>query len=167
MPTVIVKSIKGGEKLQKKLKSIAQARITANIGFLDRTTYPDGTGVATVAYLNEYGGHNPPRPFLSRTRSNNIKKWVKGIKVNLQKAGISKASIANVYEMMAMVAVGDVKRTIADWPSSDPYPNNPATIKAKARRGRSGKNIQAIDPTRVLIDTGRMIGAVGYEVVKK
>lgn len=164
MPTV---TVKGGEKLQKKLKGIAQTVITANIGFLNRATYPDGTGVATVAYLNEYGGHNPPRPFLATTRRANLKKWVKGIKANLKQAGVSKASIAQAYEKMAIVAVGDVKRTIADWPSNDPRPNKLATIRAKARRGRSGKNTKAIDPTRVLIDTGRMIGAVGYKVIKK
>ena len=76
-------------------------------------------------------------------------------------AGMSRANVKRAYERAAVVAVGDVKKTIKAWP---PGGNKESTVKAKARRARSGKNLQAINPETVLIDTGQMIGAVTYEV---
>lgn len=58
MPGIHVKKITGGEKLQQKLREIAAIKAQAKVGFFDRATYPNGTSVAYVAYLNEYGGHN-------------------------------------------------------------------------------------------------------------
>lgn len=161
MPGVHVKKITGGEKLQQKLREIAAIKAQAKVGFFDRATYPDGTSVAYVAYLNEYGGHNPRRPFMKHTARKNIKKWVRGIQKNIKLGGMSKSNVKLAYERAAVVAVGDVKKTIKAWP---PGGNAPATVKAKARRGRSGKNLEAINPETVLIDTGRMIGTVSYEV---
>ena len=161
MPGVHVKKITGGEKLQQKLREIAAIKAQAKVGFFDRATYPDGTSVAYVAYLNEYGGHNPRRPFMKHTARKNIKKWVRGIQKNIKLGGMSKSNVKLAYERAAVVAVGDVKKTIKAWP---PGGNAPATVKAKARRGRSCKNLEAINPETVLIDTGRMIGTVSYEV---
>lgn len=161
MPGIHVKKITSGEKLQQKLREIAAIKAQAKVGFFDRATYTNGTSVAYVAYLNEYGGHNPRRPFMKHTARKNIKKWVLGIKKNIKMAGMSRANVKRAYERAAVVAVGDVKKTIKAWP---PGGNKESTVKAKARRARSGKNLQAINPETVLIDTGQMIGAVSYEV---
>lgn len=161
MPGIHVKKITGGEKLQQKLREIAAIKAQAKVGFFDRATYPDETSVAYVAYLNEYGGHNPRRPFMKHTARKHIKKWVLGIKKNIKMAGMSRANVKRAYERAAVVAVGDVKKTIKAW---TPGGNKESTEKAKERRARSGKNLQAINPETVLIDTGQMIGAVSYEV---
>ena len=63
--------------------------------------------------------------------------------------------------MAGMVAVGDIKKTIRQWP---PGGNSRRTVEMKRRRGRSGKNLVPIDPEIVLIDTGKMISSVSYEV---
>ena len=50
---------KGGEKLEAKLREIAEKAGQANtvrVGFLDNATYPNGLPVAQVAATNEYGG---------------------------------------------------------------------------------------------------------------
>lgn len=160
---VNVKKISGGNKLNAKLRKLSAIRAQTRIGFFADAKYPDGTSVAYVAYLNEYGPHNPPRPFLKRTFRKNLKKWVKGIRANLG-SGLSQAKVRRAYEMAGMAAVGDVKKTIKRWNPRDPRPNAPATIARKAKRGRSGKNLVAINPYTVLIDTGQMISAVSYEV---
>lgn len=162
MPSVRVK-VTGGDKLSAKLRQLSAIRAQTRVGFFEKAKYPDGTSIAYVAYLNEYGPHNPPRPFLKRTFKKNISKWVKGIRANLG-SGLSQAKVKRAYEMAGLVAVGDVKRTIADWNPSDPYPNDNKTIAAKRRRARKGKNLNAINPERVLIDTGRMLASVSYEV---
>lgn len=50
---------KGGEKLEQRLREIAEKAGKANsvrVGFLEGSTYPDGTPVAYIAAVNEYGG---------------------------------------------------------------------------------------------------------------
>lgn len=50
---------KGGEKLEAKLREIAEKAGQANtvrVGFLENATYPNGLPVAQVAATNEYGG---------------------------------------------------------------------------------------------------------------
>lgn len=50
---------KGGEKLEAKLREIAEKAGRANtvrVGFLEGATYPNGLPVAYIAAINEYGG---------------------------------------------------------------------------------------------------------------
>lgn len=162
MPTV---TVTGGEKLKLKIKELEKVKIGLKVGVLEGATYPDGMNVATVAYLNEYGTHNPPRPFLKTTVDKQHKKWIKGVRNNLTKMGVTPQSLKTVFEMLGQTAQGDIKRTISEWSPTDPRPNKPATIAAKARRARAGKGTVGIDPNRVLIDTGRMIQSIDYEVI--
>ncbi len=169
MPTVTFKHTKGGEKLEERLRRLASMKVIARVGFLDRATYPDSNmSVAYVAYCNEYGFNgNPPRPFLKETERKNVKKWAKGIRQHLIASGhITQANMMKAYEAAALVAVGDVKRTIQKWPHDKPRPNSEKTIMRKAARARKGKHVEAIDPMQVLIDSGTMISSVGYEVKK-
>ena len=47
------------------------------VGVLDGSRYPDGTGVASVAFWNEYGTKRiPPRPFFRDTIKQNKEQWV-------------------------------------------------------------------------------------------
>jgi hypothetical protein len=49
----------GGAALEAKLREIAEKvgkANTVNVGFLEGATYPDGTPVAQIAAINEYGG---------------------------------------------------------------------------------------------------------------
>lgn len=54
-------SLSGGDKLEQRLSEIA-ARIgrtgTVRVGFLEGATYPDGTSVAMVAALLNFGISN-------------------------------------------------------------------------------------------------------------
>lgn len=61
-------TVSGGEKLQAYLAQIAGNLASAGsapsvqVGFLEGSTYPDGTSVPTIAALNEFGGtiQKPP-----------------------------------------------------------------------------------------------------------
>lgn len=151
--------------LEKKVKEIQNAKFKTEVGFFPRATYADGKKVAYIAYLNEFGDHNPPRPFMKRTADNRKEVWAKvfynALKNNLTRDGIYKA-----HKIVGMVAVGDIKQTITEWNPSDPRPNKPATIRRKARRARGGKNLVPINPETVLIDSGVMISSVESEVTE-
>ena len=55
-----------------KLTSARQVRV----GFLDGASYPDGTPVALVAAVQNYGGGAiPPRPFMDRTVQEHQGEW--------------------------------------------------------------------------------------------
>lgn len=157
-------TVKGGDKLRKKIRDIVGTRITLKVGFLENATYPDGMNVPTVGYLNEYGGHNPPRPFMKRTVDEQGDKWTEGVRKNLKKMGVTRQNLKKTFDILGQVAVGDIKNTISTWEPDNPRPNAPATIQAKARRARDGKGLVGIDPNKVLVDSGRMIAALDYEV---
>lgn len=152
--------------LKKYVSWIKNAKCTTHIGFNDSDTYPDGKKVSYIAYLNEYGDHNPPRPFMKRTVNKNRRKWVRTIRDAFRGYGVNPSSIRLAYEKAGEVAVEDVKTTIREWSPSDPRLNKPSTIKRKARRIKQGKSI-APDPTTALIDSGVMLNSVMYEVRKE
>jgi len=53
------KAFSGGDALKAKLEEIAKkvGKVdTVNVGFLEGATYPDGTPIAMIAAVNEFGG---------------------------------------------------------------------------------------------------------------
>lgn len=166
-----VKNIKIDDaELKKFAKQLKDCQCSVKVGFFGSARYPDGTYVAYVAYANETGAHKiPRRPFMKRTLEKNQKRWAKGIVTNIRGAGkITPWSVRKAFALCGQVAVGDIKRTIADWSPNDPRRNHPKTIQRKAARARKGgRNSVPINPERALIDTGRMIASVSYSVEMK
>ena len=152
--------------LQRYVKWIQNAKCTTHVGIDANATYPDGKKVSYIAYLNEYGDHNPPRPFMKRTVNKNRRKWVRTIRDSFKGYGINPSTIRAAYEKVGKVAVEDVKTTIKEWSPSDPRLNKPSTIKRKAYKIKHGLSI-ASDPTTALIDSGVMMNSVIYEVENK
>lgn len=74
-------SFTGGDKLQARLKAIAQKvekAGTLRAGFLEGATYPDGTSVPMVAAIQEYGAPGasiPPRPYFRPTIATKSDGW--------------------------------------------------------------------------------------------
>lgn len=154
--------------LRNYVDKIKRSKYRTEVGVFEDSTYGDkyDTHVAYVAYLNEYGGHNPPRPFLKRTLEKQLNKWTKLYGYVLKSQGVNPSSIRTAHERVGETAKGDVLKTIKAWNPSDPRPNAPATIRAKMRKsaGTKGKNQVGNDPNRVLHDTGTMMDSITYEV---
>jgi len=151
--------IKGGDRyesffnnLEKKLSK----NTSVKVGFLSGATYPDGTSVAMVAAVNEYGKTEtnekgdvviqPPRPFMRNTVAKRTKAWVKNL------ATAIKATNYDIPASFKLVGQGmkeDVQNSIRTF--RDP-PLKEATIKAKGF-------------AKPLIDTSHMLNSVDYEVV--
>ena len=155
--------VKSSGYMQKYLAKIRNAQGLVDVGFLTTETYPNGTPVVYVAYLNEFGQHNPPRPFMKRTFEKLHKSWVGLVRSVLHQKGLNKVSVHQALGQVGSTAVGDIQITIKKWSPTDPRPNKPATIRAKERKAnerKPGKNQVANDPYRVLHDTGTMIDSV-------
>src|SRR5260370_1264933 len=74
-------TIKGGGKLEQALREIAEKvkhPAKLRVGFLAGATYPDGTPVAMVAAIQDYGAPSrsiPPRPFFRNMVASKSKQW--------------------------------------------------------------------------------------------
>lgn len=142
-------TVSGGDKLDRALAEIAK-RLgksgTVRAGFFENATYEDGTSVALVAAVQNFGGGNvPPRPFFTNAIANNSGQWA-GI---LQ--GALNATDNNVEASLGMlgeVVVGQIKDSIHQ---TNAPPLAASTVKAK------GFN-------KPLIDTATMLNSVSYEV---
>jgi hypothetical protein len=74
-------AMKGGSKLEAKLREIAEKAGRANtvrVGFLEGATYPDGTSVAMVGAIQEYGAPSvgiPSRPYFRGMIAEHKQEW--------------------------------------------------------------------------------------------
>lgn len=143
--------LRGGTKLERKLAELAiklSTPGTVRVGFLAGARYPNGTPVAMVAAIQNYGAPRagiPPRPFFTNMIKAKSPQWGQAI------ANLLKSTDYNVDQTLRLTGEaikGQLQQSIRD--TNDP-PLKPATIR---RKGFS----------KTLIDTGQMINSVDYLV---
>jgi hypothetical protein len=143
--------LKGGDKLAAKLAEISKNLTKAasvDIGFLEGATYPDGTSVALVAAVNEFGSADtPPRPFFRGMIVEKSPEWPDAV---------GNLLVANGYDadktlgQTGAAIKGQLQAAIVAYSGT---PLKPATI---ARKGND----------KQLVDTGHMLASVDYAVKK-
>jgi hypothetical protein len=149
MATVVVN---GSGKIREYLKSISaklNGKTILKVGFLAGATYPDGTPVAMVAAIQEFGAPAagiPPRPFFRDLVAKHGKDWAAGMAVQLKETNYDPKL---ALERTGQAIAGQLKQSIIDTNSP---PLKPATI---ARKGFA----------KPLVDTGQLLNSVDYEVV--
>lgn len=150
----ITVEIKGGQKARKALDDLS-AKLnkagTLKVGFLENATYPDGTKVALIAAIQNFGAPSrgiPPRPFFSDMVATKSPGWPKAMAALMVQHNFD-ARI--VLDLMGQGIAGQLRQSIIDTNSP---PNAPATIR---RKGSS----------KPLVDTGHMLASVDYEVDTK
>ncbi|MGO4337865.1 hypothetical protein AB4037_23395 [Labrys sp. KB_33_2] len=141
--------IKGGDKLEAALAKIAKNVTKAaavDVGFLENATYPDGTSVALVAALNEFGhGTTPPRPFFRGMIQEKSPEWPKAIATQLKETEYDAAkTLGRVGEGIK----GQLQQAIADYVGPT---LSPITV---AKKGND----------KQLVDTGHMMRSADYRV---
>ena len=137
-------------------------RLKTSVGWFQGSTYEDGTPMATVAAINEFGSRRdniPARPFMRPTISQRENEWA-----DLAESG-ARALVrgrTDAQEMMGRIgfqAAGDVALTITNlW--SPPLAD--ATIDARRRKLADGVTIGSL--RKPLVETGRLLDALTYEV---
>lgn len=144
-------TIKGGDKLEAKLREIAEKLkdgATLRVGFLEGATYPDGTSVAMVAAIQEFGAPAvgiPPRPFFRSMIAQKSSEWPDAI------AGLLRSNNYDTVKALQLAGAaikGQIQQSIADLTSP---PLAPATAERKGS-------------DKPLIDTGHMLNSVDFEV---
>lgn len=160
-------TIKGGQKFLNALaviaKKLGQPR-TLRVGFLAGATYPDGTSVAMVAAIQNFGAPSrgiPPRPFFSNMVAKRADGWPKGIAAQLKATG---NDVDKTLEITGDVIRSQLQIEIRE---TNAPPLAEATL---GRRGYSGKPYNKKNPktygAKPLIDTGHMINSVDKEITR-
>ena len=145
-------TLSGGDKLVTLLgdinKNVEKSNTTLSVGFLEGSTYPDGTSTPLVAAVQEFGSPSrniPPRPFFRNMIARKHNEWPSAV------AALMKSNNYNVTKTLMQTGEaikGQLQQSIKDT-------NTPslasATIKAKGF-------------DKPLIDTGHMINSIDYKV---
>ena len=159
-------TVTGGDKIADKLRAFTDRLTNAqsvNVGFLENSTYPDGTSVPMVAAIQEYGAPKvgiPARPFFRNAIAKHKNEWPKAI-ADLLKANDYDA--LRTLQLTGEAVAGQIKQSIVDT-------NSPPLAESTLRR-------RGVDPgmkynpkdistfgAKPLIDTGVMFASVEYEV---
>ena len=129
-------------------------RLEVRIGVQENQQYEDGTPVAYVAAIHEYGAPKvgiPPRPFLRTTLDQKRKEWTDQMRDGVAAVMHRAVSVEQALEMIGMGAAGDVKKTISTVSSP---PLKQATI---ARKGHA----------KPLVETGLLLQSITSKVEEK
>lgn len=160
--------MRGGEKLEAALAKLGASLGSdkqLRVGFLENATYPDGTKVALVAAVQNWGSPKkdekgnatgawriPPRPFFSDMVRKEQRGWPKAIVDALRSQRFALATGAYdlklALEQVGQLMVGQLQDSIRD---TNAPPLSPKTV---ARKGFN----------KPLIDKAVMINSAGYEV---
>lgn len=146
----------GSKALEKLADQIKKSKL--EVGFFESATYPDGTPVAYVAAIQEFGnpaGNNPSRPFFRNAISQND-----GWKDLANKAMMAviegRMELNQALNQMGLAIGSNVQDSINDG-SYEALKQS--TLDARQRRKRT----QGV-ASKPLIDTAQMLQAVSYSV---
>ena len=136
---------------------------TLRVGFLSSGTYPDGTSVAMVAAIQNFGAPSrgiPPRPFMSNAVAKNSPSWPKGIATQLKANG---NDVDNALEVTGDLIRYQIQEEIR---ATNAPPLAESTLR---RRGYTGGPYDAKDAAtfgaKPLIRSGHMLNSVDKEIV--
>lgn len=145
------------EAMAKAIAHIQRAKL--QVGWFDTARYEDGTPVAYVATIQEFGSaaqRIPPRPFMRPTIEQQRNAWRESIAAGMRTVLEGKRTALEVLGRVGMLAAGNVGETIA---SITTPPLKQSTLDARQR-----KKVTPGVSTKPLVDTGLMIQSVDYKV---
>lgn len=124
---------------------------------------------AELMAIHELGlpPHIPARSFIGSTVEENRVRYTIQLATLLRQVYSGRMKIAKALSILGLMVTSDIKKRVMTGAGIPPA-NAESTIAAKENKGkwkRKGSAAGASGSPRPLIDTGRMIGAVGYEVL--
>lgn len=144
-------SIRGGEKFELAMAELA-AQInqpgTLRVGFLEGSTYPDGTPTAMVAAIQNWGAPAvgiPPRPFFSNMVADKSSGWGGIIAADLK---AHKYDTIHALDTVGEAIEGQLAESILET-------NSPPLAESTIRRKGFDKP---------LIDSSHMINSIAKEI---
>lgn len=169
--------ITGGQNFERALAEIAKKLAkpaSVSVGFLSGSTEANGTSVATIAAIQEFGAPSrgiPPRPFFRTMVAEKSPEWADALALALERTnGDTAAAMAIMGEGIA----GQLRESII---ATNSPPNSPVTNLLKQRFPMGGQTFDDVLKARAdvaagatapagkpLVQSGVMLGSVDYEV---
>lgn len=125
--------------------------VETKVGWFETNKYPDGTPVAYVASIQEFGyaeGGIPPRPFFRPTIVAQSNAWANGIGQAARRVIAGSMTPFQAMDALGLAAAGDVRKAIADLTSPT---LSKRTLAARKKRGNN--STKPLVDTRVLMPT--------------
>lgn len=170
-----VKGVKGSGAKKLELMIAGLKDQQAKVGFMESAKYEDGTPVAYVAAIQEFGhGPIPPRPFMRPTILREEKRW----KDISEKAAKATYSTEKTLNLIGADAAGGIRQSISDVTTP---PLSPTTLRlrklkregvkitgktvgeAHAYANSPGADLSGVS-TKPLVFDGILIGSVTHVV---
>lgn len=178
----------GGARLRKALKALEGREV--RVGWFEDAEYPDGTKVASIAYIQEHGAIRkiksksddtkselaviPPRMPLRISAETQMEKIGETINMLVIQAAET-GEIDQGLNRIGALAASHVKDVIS---SNLPPPNAESTVDGMLLKDKEGKEYRAGSSpdkgnrkfgqgkgsSRTLIDTGQMLKTVQWEI---
>lgn len=123
------------------------------VGIFESARYGDGTPVAGVAAVQEFGSPKlgiPPRAFMRPTAEEKKQEWDEIMKKFSKKILTGRETIAGALDKLGLVASGQIRSTISKIQSP---PLSPSTIKSKGN-------------AKPLVDSAIMLNSITHEVTE-
>ena len=145
--------LSGGNKLDEFLKDLGRKvaqSASVEIGFMEDATYEDGTPVALVAMIQDYGApaaNIPPRPFFRNMIEAESEHWGEDLATLLKSTNYN---AEQALDLMGEEIAGELQDSINEF---DSVPLAPATIASKGF-------------DKQLIDTAHMFRSVSHRVIE-
>lgn len=158
-----VRREKGPGYAQLKKAMAGMQDKSGKVGWFESAKYEDGTPVAYVAAIQEFGdpSHNiPPRSFMRTTSKEQTTHWKEILTQGAKLVVKGELTIAALMEMIGLGAAGDIRKKISEITSP---PLKVATVKARLRGKKQG-NYVSLTAAKPLIDTKVMINTLGNKV---
>lgn len=178
-------NMRGGEGFSEKLAAIAEAvgdGAKLRVGFLENAKYPDGTPVAMVAAIQDFGAPRakiPPRPFFRNMIADKQHEWPGAVAGLLRTNGFDTQA---ALDQAGFAIGGQLQESIIQTNSPPLSPTTLMLRKMKSQdqslvvtgktvgearaRVDAGESVAGV-PTKPLIDWpqgGHMLNSVGHEI---
>lgn len=139
--------------------------VRGKAGWFESAKYENGTPVAYVASIQEFGSPQqkiPPRPFMRKTIAEETEAWRAYLASGARAILAGNETTISVMEAVAMKAAGDIAHTISEITSPA---LKEATVKARMRKYADKGTVGSL--TKPLVDTGYMVSSVTGVVERK
>lgn len=159
MGRVIRQTTRLGEKLKAALDV---DKYSSRVGWFEGAKYEDGTPVAYVAAIQEFGSAKnniPPRSFMRSTSVEREREWAELAKSGAKAALAGTATPRDVMDGLGQQAKGDISKKIIQI--QDP-PLKDGTVKGRLRKLANGKKVGNL--TKPLVESGYMLNSLSSMV---
>lgn len=156
-----VQRTSNSDAIRQRLRDLQRKQV--EVGFFETVRYPDGTPVAYVAAIQEFGSPDnniPARPFFRPTIAAQQAAWRENMREAVAAIVRGDMPLTSALTQVGLVAAGNISEGITRV--TTPALSD-ATIYSRQHRTNKQRNMS----TKPLIDTGLMLQSVTAQVTDK